>query len=53
LWGAEDRIVSLEYGRAWQDAIPGARLEVIANAGHFPHWEQPRAFAEKVAAFVG
>ena len=25
---------------------------VIPGAGHFPHWEQPEAFVEKLAAFV-
>ena len=52
LWGAEDRIVTPAYGENWRQTIPGARLELIANAGHFPHWEQPQAFVEKLAAFV-
>jgi pimeloyl-ACP methyl ester carboxylesterase len=52
LWGVADRIVSPEYGDNWRRAIPGARLELIAEAGHFPHWEQPHAFVEKLAAFV-
>jgi pimeloyl-ACP methyl ester carboxylesterase len=52
LWGAEDRIVTLAYGEGWRQAIPGARLETIAAAGHFPHWEQPEAFVERVSAFV-
>ena len=29
-----------------------ARLEVIQGAGHFPHWEQPQAFADRLTAFV-
>jgi pimeloyl-ACP methyl ester carboxylesterase len=52
LWGAEDRIVTPAYGENWRKAIPGARLELIANAGHFPHWEQPEAFVDKLAAFA-
>jgi pimeloyl-ACP methyl ester carboxylesterase len=52
LWGAEDRIVTPAYGENWRQAIPGARLELIANAGHFPHWEQPQAFVDKLIAFV-
>ena len=32
--------------------IPGARLEIMANAGHFPHWEQPRDFADRVIRFA-
>jgi pimeloyl-ACP methyl ester carboxylesterase len=52
LWGAEDRIVTPAYGEGWRRAIPGARLEIIPRAGHFPHWEQPEAFAERLSAFV-
>jgi pimeloyl-ACP methyl ester carboxylesterase len=47
LWGAEDRIVKPAYGEGWRQAIPGARLESIPQAGHFPHWEQPEAFVER------
>jgi pimeloyl-ACP methyl ester carboxylesterase len=53
LWGAEDRIVTPVYGEGWRDAIPGARLEIIPQAGHFPHWEQPEAFVERLSPFVG
>ena len=53
LWGAEDRIVTPAYGEGWCQAIPGARLEIIPQAGHFPHWEQPEAFVERLSAFVG
>ena len=44
LWGEQDGIVRPAYGEAWRAEIPGARLDVISNAGHFPHWEQPRGF---------
>ena len=52
VWGAEDRIVTPAYGEGWRQAIPGARLELISGAGHFPHWEQPEAFVDRLAAFV-
>ena len=52
LWGAEDRIVIPAYGENWRRAIPNARLELIPGAGHFPHWEQPEAFVDRLAAFV-
>ncbi len=52
LWGASDRIVTPEYGRAYAGLIPRARLEVIAEAGHHPELEQPERFAERVAAFL-
>jgi pimeloyl-ACP methyl ester carboxylesterase len=52
LWGAEDRIVTPAYGEGWRRAIPGARLQIIPQAGHFPHWEQPEAFLAHLSDFV-
>jgi pimeloyl-ACP methyl ester carboxylesterase len=52
LWGASDRIVTPAYGRAYSEAIPGARFEVIDDAGHHPEIEQPEAFVERVVAFL-
>ena len=52
VWGAKDGFVAPDYGRAYTDAIPGARLEVIDHAGHYPHIEQPEAFAARIAEFV-
>lgn len=53
LWGTHDRMLSEPYGRAYCALIPGARFELIERAGHFPHQEQPKIFAEKVLAFMG
>lgn len=53
LWGASDRIVTPEYGRAYAGLIPGARFALIEAAGHHPELEQPAAFVEAVARFVG
>jgi pimeloyl-ACP methyl ester carboxylesterase len=52
LWGTADRLVSEDYGRAFAAAVPGAKFEAIADAGHFPHMEQPKAFAARALAFA-
>ena len=52
LWGAQDGIVTPEYGAGWRREIPAARLDVVPAAGHFAHWEQPEAFVECLSAFV-
>jgi len=52
LWGAFDGIVSPDYGRTYAKLIPGARFELIANAGHQPEIEQPASFIRHVAAFM-
>jgi pimeloyl-ACP methyl ester carboxylesterase len=53
LWGSHDRMLSEAYGRAYCAMIPGACFELIERAGHFPHQEQPKLFAERVMAFAG
>ena len=52
LWGEQDGIVRPEYGEAWRGEIPGARLELIPDAGHFPHWEQPEEFVDHLSRFA-
>jgi pimeloyl-ACP methyl ester carboxylesterase len=52
IWGAEDRVVSVDYGRKWQQAIPGAQMVVIDNAGHYPQIEQPEQFVAALGRFV-
>jgi pimeloyl-ACP methyl ester carboxylesterase len=52
LWGENDRIVTPDYGRAYAGLIPGARFELIEEAGHHPELEQPERFAARVAAFL-
>jgi pimeloyl-ACP methyl ester carboxylesterase len=52
LWGAADRLVGEAYGRAFAAAVPGAKFESIAGAGHFPHIEQPKGFTARALAFA-
>jgi pimeloyl-ACP methyl ester carboxylesterase len=52
VWGASDRVVTPDYGRAYRRLIPGSHLAVIEGAGHHPEIEQPEAFVERVAAFL-
>jgi len=52
LWGMSDRVLSETYGRGFCAMIPGARFEPLERAGHFPHLEQPEAFAERALAFA-
>ena len=52
LWGEADRVVTSDYGRAFAASIPGARFGTLPGAGHFPHLEQPAAFAQAILDFV-
>ncbi len=53
IFGAEDVITPAETeGRSLADAIPGARLVIIPNAGHLSNLEQPDAFNAAVREFL-
>ncbi|MDX1483655.1 MAG: alpha/beta hydrolase [Alphaproteobacteria bacterium] len=52
IWGADDGVVTTDYGKAFADEIPGARFEVIEGGGHFPHLEQPAAFMDVLGGFL-
>jgi pimeloyl-ACP methyl ester carboxylesterase/mannose-6-phosphate isomerase-like protein (cupin superfamily) len=41
VWGAADRIVPIQHGRAYTGAIPGAEFRLISDAGHLPQLETP------------
>ncbi len=52
VWGASDRIVTPEYGRAYAALIPGATFSQIDAAGHHPELEQPDAFVSMIGALL-
>jgi pimeloyl-ACP methyl ester carboxylesterase len=41
VWGESDRVVTPDYGRAFAEAIPGARFELLHATGHVPQIETP------------
>jgi len=51
-WGESDRVVDSEYGRAYAQAFPHARFELIPEAGHLPQIEQPERLLDLVRKFA-
>jgi pimeloyl-ACP methyl ester carboxylesterase len=52
IWGASDRVVDADYGRAYAAAIPGASFTLIPNAGHLPYLENAPAVFAALDLFV-
>ena len=52
IWGEEDRVIPVSHAALAAELAPGARVEVIANAGHFPHKDHPERFVRIVNDFV-
>jgi pimeloyl-ACP methyl ester carboxylesterase len=50
--GDDDRIVPTEQSIRLAEELPDAQLEVIAEAGHVPHEEQPLKFMQAVNRFL-
>ena len=52
VWGDSDRIADVDYGRAFADAIPGARFQLLRETGHLPQIETPGQLLDAVWAFA-
>ena len=52
VWGGRDAIIPVGHARLAHAAIPGSRLEVFEDAGHFPHHRDPARFVAVVSDFV-
>lgn len=52
VWGERDPVIPVVHGRGAQRLIPGSRLELFPDAGHFPHMEEPHLFAELLSSFI-
>ena len=52
VWGAKDAIIPVAHGRDLAAGLPGTRLEVFDQSGHFPHLTEPSRLARLLAEFV-
>ena len=52
VFGQEDRVLPPSYRQRFQTALPHARLEVVAGAGHLVDLDAPRALAPLVEEFL-
>lgn len=52
IWGDKDQVVPRGAAEAYAEAIPGARLEIIAGAGHRPEIEDRARFVDLVDALL-
>jgi pimeloyl-ACP methyl ester carboxylesterase len=50
--GEVDAFTPLTSARALHAAIPGARLEIFAGAGHAHHWEYVNDYNQLVEGFL-
>ena len=52
VWGERDPIIPVEHAHVAHAAMPGSRLELLEEAGHFPQLDDPITLARLLTAFV-
>ncbi len=52
VWGADDKVVPISAAARFKTALPNARLETIAGAGHAVEMEKPAELAKLVQPFL-
>lgn len=52
VWGEKDRVIPVRHGLLAQQKMPGSRMEVLPDAGHFPHIADPARFAQLMCEFI-
>ena len=52
LWGEKDQVVPVAHGTRASKLIPGAKLHIFPNTGHWPHVECPEEFSGIIRTFA-
>lgn len=52
IWGRRDPLIPVEHATVAHNGLPGSRMEVFDDAGHFPQLHDPVRFALTVIDFI-
>ncbi|HSV41150.1 MAG TPA: alpha/beta fold hydrolase [Nocardioidaceae bacterium] len=52
IWGTDDAVLPVKHAAYAGEIAPLATVEVISNAGHFPHKDHPERFVKIINDFV-
>lgn len=52
VWGSDDVVIPVDHAANAGALAPDARVEVIPNAGHFPHKDHPHRFVKILREFI-
>jgi len=53
IWGERDAIIPVDQASLVHEAMPGSRLELFADSGHFPHHTESERFLAVLHDFMG
>jgi pimeloyl-ACP methyl ester carboxylesterase len=52
IWGTDDPVIPVAHAETVRQVARTARVELVPNAGHFPHKSDPDAFVTGVEEFI-
>jgi pimeloyl-ACP methyl ester carboxylesterase len=52
VWGRRDPLIPVEHAEIAHDAMPGSRLVLFDDSGHFPQLHEPVRFAHSLIDFI-
>lgn len=52
VWGADDLVIPVSHASNARALAPTARVEIVPDAGHFPHKDHPERFVTIVRDFI-
>ena len=52
VWGEQDAMIPVSHGHMAHAAMPGSRLEIFPDSGHYPFHQHPDRFVELVENFI-
>jgi hypothetical protein len=52
VWGRQDAVIPVRHAEVAAELAPGATVEVIDDAGHFPHKDHPQRFTNILDGFI-
>ncbi|HUE26503.1 MAG TPA: alpha/beta hydrolase [Solirubrobacteraceae bacterium] len=52
IWGSRDPLIPVEHATTAHRSLPGSRLEVFEDIGHFPQIHSPVRFAQTLIDFI-
>ncbi|GAC1323413.1 MAG: alpha/beta fold hydrolase [Thermoleophilaceae bacterium] len=52
MWGRRDPLIPVAHAEIARKAIPGSRIEIFEDAGHFPQVHEPLRFAHTLIDFI-
>ena len=52
IWGGKDPLIPVDHAQPAHELMPGSRLEIFEEAGHFPQISEPMRFAHTLIDFI-